>query len=177
MPGVLVGMALWSATALAGDTDGMPSFRHSVSLSGFLLLGSVQANFEELVAPHHGVVVEGYHAFAGSSRNSSTVGVLYRYHFRPALGGAFVNLSLRYGDVRFRTPADQEMQTTLRLAALGCGYRLQSKRGWAAVARAGYGYQVGARYEWTPSEPDRAVAARVQALQGLDLEISLGYSF
>ena len=159
--------------------------RNSISLSSFILLGSVQLNYERLIGSRHGVLAEGYYSFAGSSKQTLTVGCSYRYHFKPSLKGLFINGFFRYGDVyNTSTFAENgssktyEMQTNLKLIGLGLGNRWQWKNGFAVVVRGGYGYQINPVYKWSPSIPlDNTKKYQTEATQGLDLEISAGYSF
>ena len=159
--------------------------RNSISLSSFILLGSVQLNYERLIGSHHGVLAEGYYSFAGSSKQTLTAGCSYRYHFKPSLKGLFINGFFRYGDVyNTSTFAENgssktyEMQTNLKLIGLGLGNRWQWKNGFAVVVRGGYGYQINPVYKWSPSIPlDNTKKYQTEATQGLDLEISAGYSF
>ncbi len=52
------------------------------------------------------------------------------------------------------------------------------KNGLSIVLRAGYGYQIGAKYDWSPMEPNDKDAMRFnELLQGTDLELGIGYSF
>ena len=159
--------------------------RNSISLSSFILLGSVQLNYERLIGKHHGLLAEGYYSFAGSSKKTLTIGGSYRYHFKPSLKGFFINGYFRYGDV-YNTSAftengnskTYEMQTNLKLIGLGLGNRWQWKNGLAMVVRGGYGYQINPVYKWSPSIPlDNNKKSQIEALQGLDLELSVGYSF
>ena len=159
--------------------------RNSISLSSFILLGSVQLNYERLIGKHHGLLAEGYYSFAGSSKKTLTIGCSYRYHFKPSLKGFFINGYFRYGDV-YNTSAftengnskTYEMQTNLKLIGLGLGNRWQWKNGLAMVVRGGYGYQINPVYKWSPSIPlDNNKKSQIEALQGLDLELSVGYSF
>ena len=54
----------------------------------------------------------------------------------------------------------------------------QWKNGVAIVVRGGYGYQINPIYKWSPSIPiDNNKKSQIEALQGLDLELSIGYSF
>ena len=70
------------------------------------------------------------------------------------------------------------MQSNLNLVGIGAGYRWQWKNGLNALIRGGYGYQINANYNWTPFEPkDLKRKNRAEALQGMDLEFSIGYSF
>lgn len=161
-------------------------FRHSISLSSFILLGSLQVNYEYLLAKRHGLVAEGYYAFAGTSANSWTTGLSYRYHFNPSLKGLFVNAFYRYSPEFNNTYKIKEdnntntynLKTQLNVLGLGVGYRWQWKNGLAAVVRGGYGYQINPTYNWTPSLPeDNSDKTSREAQLGLDLELSVGYSF
>ncbi|MDX2173219.1 MAG: hypothetical protein SFY56_08875 [Bacteroidota bacterium] len=160
-------------------------FKNSISLSSFILLGSIQINYERLVAKRHGILVEGYYAFSGSSKGTPTAGLSYRYHLKKSLNGIFANAFYRWGDVHYKADFDEsgtkksyQMRTVTNLVGLGIGYRKQWSNGLAAVFRTGYGYQIGAKYEWLPSPPlDLSKKATAEALQGLDIEISIGYSF
>ena len=50
--------------------------------------------------------------------------------------------------------------------------------GLAVVVRGGYGHQINPIYNWFPSVPlDHNKKHQVEAIQGLDLELSVGYSF
>ena len=159
--------------------------RNSISLGSFILLGSVQVNYERLIGKHHGLLAEGYYSFAGSSKKTVTIGCSYRYHFKPSLKGFFVNGFFRYGDVYFTsahtengTSKTYEMQTILKLIGLGLGNRWQWRNGLAIVLRGGYGYQINPVYKWSPSVPlDNTKKSQTEAIQGLDIEISIGYSF
>ncbi|MCX6180521.1 MAG: hypothetical protein NT150_01150 [Bacteroidetes bacterium] len=160
-------------------------FKNSISLSAFILLGSVQINYERLVGDRHGLLAEGYYAFSGSSEGTPTIGLSYRYHFKKSLNGAFANAFYRWGDVHYKAVFEEngveksfQMRTTTNLVGLGLGYRKQWSNGLAAVLRGGYGYQIGAEYDWLPSQPlSLSNKATAEALQGLDIEISVGYSF
>lgn len=161
------------------------SFKNSISLSTFIFLGSAQLNFERLVGERHGIVVEGYYAFGGSSKGTPTAGLAYRYHFQKSLNGVFANAFYRWGDVHYKanfeengTTNSYQMRTTTNLVGVGIGYRKQWSNGLAAVFRAGYGYQLDAKYEWLPSQPlNNSKRTSAEALQGMDIEISIGYSF
>lgn len=161
-------------------------FRHSISLSSFILLGSLQVNYEYLVEKRHGLLAEGYYAFAGMSANSWTMGLSYRYHFKPSLTGLFANAFYRYSPEFSNTYKIEEdnnvntynLKTRLNVLGLGAGYRWQWKNGLAAVVRGGYGYQIKPTYNWTPSLPiDNSDQTSREAQLGLDLEFSVGYSF
>ena len=159
--------------------------RNAVSLSSFIFLGSVGLNYERLVGKHHGLLAEGYYSFAGSSKNTLTIGLSYRYHFKPSLKGFFVNGFFRYGDVHNTSKQTEngnsnnyEMQTNLKLLGLGLGNRWQWRNGFAILLRGGYGYQINPVYKWSPSIPlDNNKKTRIEAMQGLDIEIGFGYSF
>jgi hypothetical protein len=161
------------------------NFKNSVSLSAFLLLGSFQVNYERLVGDRHGLLAEGYYAFSGSSEGTPTIGLSYRYHLKKSLNGTFANVFYRWGDVHFKSDFEEdgivksyEMRTITNLVGIGLGYRKQWSNGISAVLRGGYGYQIGAKYNWLPSQPKNlSQKATAEALQGLDLEISIGYSF
>lgn len=160
-------------------------FKNSISLSAFIFLGSVQINYERLVGDRHGLLAEGYYAFSGSSKGTPTIGLSYRYHFKKSLNGAFANAFYRWGDVHYKADFEEngieksyQMRTITNLVGLGLGYRKQWSNGIAAVLRGGYGYQIGAEYKWHPAQPlDLSKKETVEALQGLDIEISIGYSF
>ncbi|MBC7913235.1 MAG: DUF3575 domain-containing protein [Pyrinomonadaceae bacterium] len=161
-------------------------FRSSISLSSILLLGSLQVNYEHLVGKRHGLMAEGYYAFAGTSAKSWTVGASYRYHLKPSLDGLFFNAFYRHGGQFSNTFKIKESNTTntynlktqLNVVGLGLGNRWQWNNGLAVVARGGYGYQIEPNYKWSPTLPiDTKTRSSREAQLGLDLELSLGYSF
>ena len=168
-----------------GNDTTYSNYRNSISLSSFIFLGSVQLNFERLIGKHHGLMAEGYYSFAGSSKNTSTIGFAYRYHFKPSLNGFFINGFFRYGDVHNTSTQTEngnsnkyKMKTNLKLVGLGLGNRWQWKNGLGIVVRGGYGYQINPVYTWSPSIPlDNNKKSQIEAIQGLDLELSVGYSF
>lgn len=172
------------AKAQKSSQDPLPVFKNSISLNGFILLGSVQVNYERLIGERHGLMAEGYYAITGLSEKSWTVGASYRYHFIASLKGPFANAFFRYGDVHYTSEFGTEgntstlsMQTNLNLLGLGIGNRWQWNNGLAAVLRAGYGYQINPTYSWSPYAPSTDDKNRVEFMQGLDLELSIGYSF
>lgn len=162
------------------------TLRNSISLSSFVLLGSLQVNYERLLGKRHGLVAEGYYAFAGTSSDSWTMGVSYRYHLKPSLKGLFFNGFYRYSPQFKNTYKIKEdnntytyrLKTQLNVLGLGIGNRWQGKNGLAVVIRGGYGYQIQPHYNWSPSLPkDSADKSSREALLGLDLELSVGYAF
>lgn len=160
-------------------------YKNSISLSSFILFGSIQVNYERLLGERHGILTEGFYAFSGESEGTIAVSVAYRYHFKASLDGMFASAFYRWGDVYLEAEFDEngmensyQMQTTQNLVGAGLGYRKQWFNGLAVVVRAGYGYQIGATYHWQPSEPlNQSDRERAEALRGLDFEISVGYSF
>ena len=160
--------------------------RNSISVSSFILLGSLQINYEYLLWKRHGLMAEGYYAFAGTSVDSWTLGASYRYHFKPSLKGLFVNAFYRHGGNFTSTIKLKENNTTntyklttqLNVLGLGVGNRWQWKNGLAVVLRGGYGYQINPNYKWSPNVPaDNTIKSKHEAQLGLDLELSVGYSF
>lgn len=161
-------------------------YRNSISISSFLLLGSVQLNYERLLGQHHGLMIEGYYAFAGRSADSWTLGTSYRYHFKPSLKGLFLNAFYRHGtnfNNKYKIKEDNNMnmynlKTQLNVVGLGIGNRWQLKNGLAFVARGGYGCQINPNYKWSLSVPlGNAAKSKREAQLGLDVELSVGYSF
>jgi hypothetical protein len=63
------------------ETD-IPSFKNSISLSSFILLGSAQVNYERLVGERQGILAEGFYAFSGESEGTPALSAAYRYHFK-----------------------------------------------------------------------------------------------
>ncbi len=162
-----------------------PGFKNSISLGSFILLGNVQLNYERLIGERHGILTEGFYAFSGDSEGTVAFSLAYRYHFKKELDGLFASVFYRWGDVYFEADFEEngsvnsyEMQTTQNLIGTGIGYRKQWRSGLALVVRGGYGYQIDANYKWEPSEPtNQSEKKMAEALRGLDIEISLGYSF
>ena len=187
---LLVALSLVNSPAYAQKTEqkeqGALPFRNSISLSSFLLLGSLQVNYERLAGKRHGLLAEGYYAFGGTSANSWTLGASYRYHFKPSLKGLFVNAFYRHGGNFTNTIKIKEnnatttykLKTQLNVLGMGIGNRWQWNNGLAVVVRGGYGYQINPDYSWSPNVPtDNDTKSRQEAQLGLDLELSVGYSF
>lgn len=181
----LLHFTMQAQDTLTQQKNELPSYKNSISLSSFILLGSVQINYERLTSDRHGILTEGFYAFSGESEGTFAVSVAYRYHFKKSLDGMFASAFYRWGDVYLEAEFNEngmensyQMQTTQNLVGAGLGYRKQWLNGFAVVFRAGYGYQIGATYLWQPSEPlNQSAREQAEALRGLDLEISFGYSF
>lgn len=191
---LLLGLALFGAAmpARAADPDpehsaplgegsneppaGKSKLTDSINLSALLVLGAVIITYEHLVAQRHGIVVEGYYSNAfNPSTQSWTGGLAYRYHFSEGMGGLFAGPFVRGGYLREGLNTEYELECPYALVGANIGYRFQFDVGPNFVLRAGYGYQFYSDYRWTPRPPDDAATRK--ALNGLDIEVSLGFSF
>ncbi len=163
------------------STEKADQFRNSFSFGMFIVFGNIQLNYERLLSPNHGLVVEGFYDSDAPGLQTWTAGVEYRYHFRNSLKGPFARVFYRTGEVEQLFDIDDmdfQMNTRLNVLGLGAGYRWQWAKGFAIVARAGYGYQIAEKHDWIPGEPTNSQMKNItEALQGMDLELGIGYSF
>ncbi len=73
---------------------------------------------------------------------------------------------------------EYEVEGGLAAAGANLGYRWQWGNGVAMSLRGGYGYPIWSDVEWTPDDGENEDFKGIfEALMGLDLELSVGYSF
>ena len=109
----------------------------------------------------------------------------YRFHFSPGLEGLFLGAFLRTGgiasEVEYKDGDDEveyEVEGGLAAAGANLGYRWQWGNGVAMSLRGGYGYPFWSDVEWSPDDGENEDFKGIfEALMGLDLELSVGYSF
>jgi hypothetical protein len=161
-----------------------PEFTDSVNLSAFLALGAVIVNYEHLFAQRHGVVVEGYYSNFFNKTQSWTGGLAYRFHFARRMGGFFAGPFVRVGELKEEIYFDRngkrtahQVESTLVLVGANLGYRFQWDGGFNIVLRGGYGAQLVSDYQWSPLPQNNTDQKVHEALNGLDLEASIGFSF
>jgi hypothetical protein len=161
------------------------AFTRSVGVTPLVFLGQLYANYEQLLVPRHGLLAEGGYVFFGPSSGSWSASLGYRYHFSPGLEGLFVGAFLRTGafnsEVEYKNEDDEvtyDVEGGMAAAGANLGYRWQWGNGVAMSLRGGYGYPFWSDVEWTPDDGENEDFKGVfEALMGLDLEVSVGYSF
>ena len=159
--------------------------RNSISLGTFIVFGNIQLNYERLIGERHGVVLEGFWDSDAPGLNTLTFGIAYRFHIKKSMDGFFISTFFRTGSVQQSIKISENqieneytMKTNLNLIGLGIGNRWMFKNGISIVLRAGYGYQIAAKYDWLPQKPNDENAMRFnELLQGSDLELGIGYTF
>lgn len=183
-------LAIGVSEARAGDEEveeDAPAynFNRSIAFTPLIFLGQLYANYEHLLAKRHGLLAEGGYNFFGPSSGSWAGALGYRYHFSPGLEGLFAGAFLKSGYLTSELEIDAEgtktkydvegPQTT---AGANLGYRWQWGNGVAATLRGGYGYPFLTDIEWSPDNgEDEGIKDFIEATFGLDLELTVGYSF
>lgn len=190
LPVLLAVLLLGTAEPRAAEDDveedaPAHAFTHSIGVAPLVFLGSFYANYETLLAPRHGLLAEGGYAFAGPSSGSWGASLGYRYHFTPGLEGLFAGAFVRTGalasEVEIKDGDDEstyDVEGGYATAGANLGYRWQWVNGVAMSLRGGYGYPFWSEVEWSPDDDKHGTVKDVfEALMGLDLELSVGYSF
>lgn len=190
---LLSALAFIPTQAFAGDVeeeeteDESPAlpFRQSVGLSPFILVGGLSGNYEYLLGYRHGLMAEGSYGLLGDASGSWSVGAGYRFHFFPGMGGPFLGAFTRGGFVTTKVPLEEKagkktysLESPVTLLGANGGYRWQGEKGWNLVVRGGYGYPVVSDFRWSPTDPEDAdIKGIIEGFMGLDVELTLGYSF
>lgn len=166
------------------EAEATHPFQTAIGISALSPLGAWAFHGERLVAPRHGVTLDGMYGLYGNAAGSWGGLAGYRFHFRPGLEGWFAGVSVGYASLDIETvlPEDDEqkdfrMEAAITALGANFGYRWLWGNGLGIVLRAGYGYQVASDFEWTPEPKDQDLKSLVETLQSLDLETSVGYSF
>lgn len=166
------------------EAEATHPFQTAIGVSALSPLGAWAFHGERLLAPRHGLILEGMYGLYGSGAGSWGGIAGYRFHFRPGLEGWFAGLNVGHASLDIQTvlPEDDQqkdfrMEAAFTVLGANAGYRWLWGNGLGIVVRAGYGYQVASDFAWTPEPKDQDMKNLVEILQSLDLESSIGYSF
>ncbi len=155
-------------------------FTHSLSISPYAVLGAFDGNYEYLAGGRHGLVVEGGYTALGVSSGTYRYGGGYRLHFSPRMESGFVGLFLYTGFLAGELKGEDatyRFESPITNIGINAGKKWVWANGFTIALRGGWGY-ANSDFTWAPSSPEPEwIGKLMEALIGLDSELSLGYSF
>lgn len=170
-----------------------PAYRHSINVRPLNFFGSrIGANYEYLIAPKHGVVLDARLKFPSAATSGYNVGLSWRNHtkgtMRGFFWGVFANYSLLNSSAEV-TSNDTTTEYPFEIKSFKLGANLGKRWmitdfGLNFTLRGGYGYPLLYDFTWTegnpaevPEETERLIEGIGKILSGFDAEISIGYAF
>lgn len=190
LPVLLLLMA--AATGAYAQVPAERELRHTVSSCPLgVAFGIFSANYEYLIAPHHGVVarmdyeaIPGTYSKASIEANGMAVVINYRWHIQGEMESWFLGAYSRYRQYQGQGEVDTtEFDFTLRdlTVGLNAGKRWIWENGFAITAAFGYGHSFAMGEENRASgEIDDAVDAFEKDYDFASPflgELSVGYAF
>jgi len=180
--GFLILMVLAAGTAVAEDMDkGKEDLRMAAHFNAFgILSGSYVANFEYLVLPWLGPMVEaGFYAKDG---NTGFTGSFHaRFHMGKGLNKVFIAPFIRYqnmGGAVTENSVNYDFRANVWTFGANVGKRWIIGPGFSIAVRAGWGPSiVSTSYDGAEPVNKELVDDLLGIFAGLDGELSIGWSF
>jgi hypothetical protein len=186
-------LALGVSAARAEDEDveeeSFYAFNRAIGFDpvSIFFSGSLYGNYEQLLGLRHGLLAEGGYAVLGDYSGTWSAAAGYRYHFSPGLEGLFAGTYLKTSVFslenlkieRKNSKYAYDVEGPYLSLGANLGYRWQWGNGLAATLRGGYGFPIFSDLEWSPDDGRNEDMKNIieNVLFGLDIEMTMGYSF